>query len=187
MYSRTPTHRQERLIAVRVNNFDPIPWISPPITINVPTEPGPRVIGIASGTTARSSMDFLASGTCIFPSTSEIADKKSRAPAPIRNASTLIPNSLKISWPKIKRIALINKTPTVTRMASACFVYVFSSSVIVRNTAITKNGVRIKKNLLKTDTKTGKSIFPPKKRGRGKPCHGRGFKPCFLEENRPNQ
>ena len=113
-----------------------------------PTVPGPIVIGMASGTIARLMSELSVDGRENFPWVSDTAERKSRAPAPIRKESTVIPKRSKIVSPKRKSRIEVRTIPTVTRPARARCIRVSTFSVSARKTARMKNGVSRKKNLI---------------------------------------
>lgn len=88
--------------------------ISAPRTSRVPIVAGPTIIGIAKGTTAISSSGdgFDVAGLAW---TIPTADKNSRAPAPTRKESNVIPNSEKITLPKRKSSKQEMPTAPLTR------------------------------------------------------------------------
>ncbi|EKD35446.1 MAG: hypothetical protein ACD_75C01908G0001 [uncultured bacterium] len=65
------------------------------MTSRAPMVPGPTVIGIARGTTATSSFESCGE-TAALPWSMATAERNSTAPAPIRKASRVMPNSAKI-------------------------------------------------------------------------------------------
>ena len=115
--------------------------------------PGPMVTGIASGTTAMLEIPLLGSIVCcegflsvtlLLTSPTEV--RKSRAPPPIRNASSVMSKAEKIYRPKNSRMVQMMNAEKPTANASFRFCPVSQSGVIERYMDNTKNGVIRKKN-----------------------------------------
>ena len=83
----------------------------------------------------------------------------------MRKASTVMPKSAKIVSPKNKSTMLMITMPIVERTASARRTASLSYSVIARKTAMTKKGVRMKKNLTYT-AKNSARVMGQKPNGR---------------------
>ena len=114
---------------------------------------GPMITGIASGTTAMSSPSSRSTGLT-FGFMSDTAERKSNAPAPMRNASTLIPNTRKMTCPKAKRIIVMTHADSATLFASRPRSFAVRSGVMARNMDNAKNGVVKKKYFNSVSTKS---------------------------------
>lgn len=139
-----PTLNTARRIAIPIITFSLIVTASAPVTSNIPITPGPTVMGIVRGTMAIFRLLFWLL-VSLFSDIMEIAERKRIVPAPMRNASRVMPKSSKIYLPKRKKIKELIRTPTVT-LTAVCFFSVSSKSLVNEIKAErTKNGVRIKK------------------------------------------
>lgn len=114
------------------------------MTSMVPIVAGPAMIGMESGTTIISVL-VSPERSWTLPWDNEIAVRKSSAPAPIRNASIVIPKRPKIYLPNRNRIRHTVDTDRVTMKAVLFRSRSDLPLVIERNADKAKKGVRRKK------------------------------------------
>ncbi|OPZ26271.1 MAG: hypothetical protein BWZ01_02168 [Deltaproteobacteria bacterium ADurb.BinA179] len=120
---------------------------SAPMTSRAPVVAGPMVMGMARGTTVMLSGSSGRTVTSV-PRTRSTAERKSRAPAPTRKASRVIPKTEKMALPRKYRTRPMRMTSNVSHAATVRRLAGGMSRVSERNTERTKNGVSRKKSLI---------------------------------------
>ncbi|MNI77147.1 hypothetical protein D3C85_1479340 [compost metagenome] len=115
--STTPTVKLARAMpTMAVSLSSQCGWLTP-ITSKAPMVPGPTVSGMVSGTMVTSCCT-LSVCTADLPCAMPSAEMNSTLPAPIRKASTVMPNTLKITRPNKYSRTLETRVATATFQAS---------------------------------------------------------------------